>query len=130
MTVAIFRSGPANITYGGVDIGQTKGDVVFKYTPEWRLFQPDQSTGPQGAFIVNEAVELTVPLIPRKDALNLIQANIIQITDYNLSNFDYFLQQKVVKVKEIADTVYNSQRLAVYNLTFKDSTENHIKINC
>ena len=77
MTVAIFRSGPANITYGGVDIGQTKGDVVLKYTPEWRMFMPDQSTGAQGAFIVNEAIELTVPLIPRADALNIIQANIL-----------------------------------------------------
>ncbi|KKM00075.1 hypothetical protein LCGC14_1808050 [marine sediment metagenome] len=77
MTVAIFRSGPAAITYGGVDIGQTKGDVVLKYTPEWRLFQPDQSTGAQGAFIVNEAIELTIPLIPRADALNIIQANIL-----------------------------------------------------
>ncbi len=75
MTVAIFRSGPANITYGGVDIGQSKGDIVFKYTPEWRLFMPDQSTGAQAAFIVNEAVELSVPLIPRGDALNIIQAN-------------------------------------------------------
>lgn len=61
---------------------------------------------------------------------NLIQANIIQITDYNLNNFDYLLQQKVVKLKERADTEYNSKRLAVYNFTFKDSTENHIKINC
>lgn len=75
MTVQIYRSGPANITYGGVDVGQTKGDVVFKYTPEWRMFMPDQSTGAQGAFIVNEAVELTIPLIPRADALNIIQAN-------------------------------------------------------
>lgn len=75
MTVAIYRSGPANISYGGVNIGQTKGDVVFKYTPEWRLFMPDQSTGAQAAFIVNEAVELTIPLIPRADALNIIQAN-------------------------------------------------------
>lgn len=75
MTVAIYRSGPANISYAGVNIGQTKGDVVFKYTPEWRLFMPDQSTGAQGAFIVNEAVELTIPLIPRADALNIIQAN-------------------------------------------------------
>lgn len=77
MTVAIYRSGPANISYGGVNIGQTRGDVVFKYTPEWRLFMPDQSTGAQGAFIVNEAVELTIPLIPRADALNIIQANIL-----------------------------------------------------
>ena len=77
MTVAIYRSGPAEITYGGVNIGQTKGDVVFKYTPEWRLFAPDQSTGAQGAFIVNEAVEMTVPLIPKADALNIIQANIL-----------------------------------------------------
>lgn len=61
---------------------------------------------------------------------NLIQANIIQITDYNIRNFDYFLQQKIVKVKEIDETTYDTQRLAVYNLTFKDSTENHIKINC
>lgn len=61
---------------------------------------------------------------------NLIQANIIQITDYNVRNFDYLLQQKVVKVKEIGETTYNRDRLAVYNLTFTDRTENHIKINC
>lgn len=77
MTVAIYRSGPANVSYGGVNIGQTKGDVVFKYTPEWRLFMPDQSTGPQAAFIVNESVEVTIPLIPRGDALNIIQANLM-----------------------------------------------------
>ncbi len=62
---------------------------------------------------------------------NLIQANIIQITDYNQKNFDYLLQQKVVKVSDIGETVYNKkERLAVYNLTFTDRTENHIKINC
>ena len=61
---------------------------------------------------------------------NLIQANIIQITDYNIRNFDYLLQQKAVKVAEIGETVYNRERLAVYNLTLTDRKEDHIKINC
>lgn len=61
---------------------------------------------------------------------NIVQGNIIQITDYNKRNFDYLLQQKVVKVKEISETTYNRERLAVYNLTFTDRKEDHIKINC
>lgn len=62
---------------------------------------------------------------------NLAQANIIQITDYNLFNFDYLLQQKVVRLSEIGETNYgNRTRSAVYNLTFTDRTEDHIKINC
>ena len=61
---------------------------------------------------------------------NLVQANIIQITDYNVRNHDYFLQQKVVRLSEINETTYDKERLAVYNLTFTDRTEDHIKINC
>ena len=61
---------------------------------------------------------------------NLVQANIIQITDYNLRNHDYFLQQKVVKLSEINETTYDRERQAVYNLTFTDRKEDHIKINC
>ena len=61
---------------------------------------------------------------------NLVQANIIQITDYNLRNHDYFLQQKVVRLSEINETTYDRERLAVYNLTFTDRKEDHIKINC
>lgn len=61
---------------------------------------------------------------------NLVQANIIQITDYNVRNFDYLLLQKVVKVKEISETTYDRERQAVYNMTFTDRTEDHIKINC
>lgn len=62
---------------------------------------------------------------------NLLQANIIQITDYNIFNFDYFFQQRVVKLSDIGDTDYGKRnRLAVYNLTFTDRKENHIKINC
>lgn len=62
---------------------------------------------------------------------NLLQANIIQITDYNVFNFDYFFQQRVVKLSDIGDTDYGKRnRLAVYNLTFTDRKENHIKINC
>lgn len=61
---------------------------------------------------------------------NIVQGNIIQITDYNVKNFDYLLQQRVVKVKEIGETTYTKERLAVYNMTFTDRTENHIKINC
>lgn len=61
---------------------------------------------------------------------NLVQANIIQITDYNVRNFDYLLQQKVVKVKEISETTYDRERQAIYNLTFTDRKEDHIKINC
>lgn len=61
---------------------------------------------------------------------NIVQGNIIQITDYNVRNFDYLLQQKVVKVKEISETTYNRERLAVYNMTFTDRKEDHIKINC
>ena len=61
---------------------------------------------------------------------NLIQANIIQITDYNIENSDYLLQQKSVKVQEIGETRYLKQRLEVHNLTFTDRIEDHIKINC
>lgn len=61
---------------------------------------------------------------------NLLQANTIQITDYNIKNFDYQLLQKVVRLSEINETKYNNERQAVYFLTFKDRTENHIKINC
>lgn len=62
---------------------------------------------------------------------NLKQANIIQITDYNKFNFDYSLQQKVVRLSDINETEYNNRfRYAVYNLIFTDSKENHIKINC
>jgi len=61
---------------------------------------------------------------------NLVQANIVQITDYNARNFDYLLQQKVVRLSEINETKYDRERQAVYNLTFTDRKENHIKINC
>jgi hypothetical protein len=75
MTVALMRKGPCLVKYGGVTIGQTEGDVVFKYSPEWRQFMPDQSTGAQRAFLVKEAVEVKVPLVPRADAWDLIRAN-------------------------------------------------------
>ena len=76
MSVEIYRKGPCTVKYGNMVIGQTEGDIAFKYTPEWRLFMPDQSTGPQGAFIVREGVEVTVPLVPRADALEMFHANI------------------------------------------------------
>ena len=81
--------------------------------------------------LFNRTVEVgPVPSCIGDFLTNLFQANIIQITDYNVRNFDYLLQQKVVKVKEIGETTYNRERLAIYNLTFTDRTENHIKINC
>lgn len=62
---------------------------------------------------------------------NIKQGNIIQVTDYNKFNHDYFLQQKVVRLSEIGETNYGRRtRQAVYNLTFTDSKEDHIKINC
>ena len=76
MTVQLYRKGPATVTYGGAVIGQTEGDVVVKYTPEWRMVVPDQTTGPQGSFLVREAFEVTVPLIPRADAYDLMRGNI------------------------------------------------------
>lgn len=61
---------------------------------------------------------------------NLLQANTVLITDYNQKNYDYNILQKPVKLAEISDTKYNSNRQAVYNLTFTDRKDNHIKINC
>lgn len=62
---------------------------------------------------------------------NIKQGNIIQITDYNKFNHDYLLQQKVVRLSEIGETNYGRRtRRAVYNLTFTDRKEDHIKINC
>ena len=61
---------------------------------------------------------------------NLLQANTIQITDYNRKNFDYNILQKPVRLTEINETKYNENRQAVYNLTFTDRKSNHIKINC
>lgn len=75
MTVALHRKGPATIYYGGANIGQTEGDITVKYAPEWKQFTPDQSTGPQGSFLINESVEIKIPLILRADAYELIRAN-------------------------------------------------------
>jgi len=75
MTVALFRKGPCTVKLGGAVIGQTEGDVVFKYSPEWRMVLPDQSTGAQSSFLVSESVEAVVPLLPRADALELIKGN-------------------------------------------------------
>lgn len=61
---------------------------------------------------------------------NLLQANTIFITDYNIKNFDYRLIQKPVRLVEINETKYNNNRQAVYNLTFSDRIDDHIKINC
>ncbi len=61
---------------------------------------------------------------------NLLQANTIQVTDYNIKNCDYGILQKRVKLTEINDTKYDNNRQAVYNLTFSDRKDNHIKINC
>lgn len=85
MTVALYRKGPCTVKFAGITIGQTEGDVVFKYSPEWKMFTPDQSLGAQGAFIVSETIECTVPLIPRADALELVHAHafpagLIQVT--------------------------------------------------
>ena len=85
MTVAIYRKGPCTVKLGGISIGQTEGDVVFKYSPQWKMFTPDQSLGSQGAFIVSESVEVKVPLIPRADALELVHAHafpagLVQVT--------------------------------------------------
>ena len=55
MTVALVQKGPCSVKYGGATLGQTEGDVVFKYSPKWRLFTPDQSLGPQDAFIISES---------------------------------------------------------------------------
>lgn len=76
MTVEIFRKGPCTVKYGNIAIGQTEGDIAFKYSPEWRLFTPDQSTGPQGAFIVNESCEVKIPIVPRADALEMFHSNL------------------------------------------------------
>lgn len=77
MTVALFRKGPCTVKLGGAIIGQTEGDVVFKYSPEWRMVLPDQTTGPQSSFLVSESVEAVVPLLPRADALELIKGNVM-----------------------------------------------------
>ncbi|MGR3178866.1 MAG: hypothetical protein ACUZ8E_12505 [Candidatus Anammoxibacter sp.] len=61
---------------------------------------------------------------------NLLQANTILITDYNIKNFDYNLIRKPVRLTGIEDTKYDDNRQAVYNLTFSDRKDNHIKINC
>ena len=61
---------------------------------------------------------------------NLLQANTTLITDYNQKNFDYNIIQKPVRLAEISETKYDNNRQAVYNLTFSDRKDNHIKINC
>ncbi len=61
---------------------------------------------------------------------NLLQANVTKITDYNRKNYDYNLLQKIVRLSEIQDTKYDNNRQAVYNLTFSDRKEDHVKINC
>ena len=75
MSVALYRKGPCTVKFGGAVIGQTEGDVVFKYSPQWKTFTPDQSTGPQAAFIVSESVEVKIPLVPRADAWEIMRAN-------------------------------------------------------
>lgn len=61
---------------------------------------------------------------------NLLQANTILISDYNIKNYDYNLIQKPVRLAGIDETKYDNNRQAVYNLTFSDRKDNHIKINC
>lgn len=61
---------------------------------------------------------------------NLLQANTILITDYNIKNYDYNILQKSVRLAGIDETKYDNNRQAVYNLTFSDRKDNHIKINC
>lgn len=61
---------------------------------------------------------------------NLLQANTILISDYNVKNYDYNIIQKPVRLTGIDDTKYDNERQAVYNLTFSDRKDNHIKINC
>lgn len=75
MTVALVQKSPCTVKYGGATIGQTEGDVVFKYKPEWRLFRPDQSLGPQSAFITSEQIEVTIPLVPRADVYDIVRAH-------------------------------------------------------
>ena len=61
---------------------------------------------------------------------NLLQANDIFITDYNIKNHDYTFIRKPVRLVGIEETKYDNNRQAVYNLTFSDRKDNHIKINC
>lgn len=61
---------------------------------------------------------------------NLLQANDIFITDYNIKNHDYTFIRKPVRLAGIEETKYDNNRQAVYNLTFSDRKDNHIKINC
>ena len=61
---------------------------------------------------------------------NLFQADTILITDYNQKNYDYTIIRKPVKLTEINETTYDKNRQAVYNLTFSDRKDDHIKINC
>lgn len=74
MSVAVVKKGPCTVKYGGNDLGYTEGDLTFKYSPEFRLFVPDQTLGPVDFFIVSESIEVMVPLVPRADVQNLAAA--------------------------------------------------------
>jgi len=81
--------------------------------------------------IPNYKCEIAViPCCIGREFRNLLQANITKITDYNIKNFCYNFIRRSVRLKDIGETKYNTTRQAVYNLTFSDRTENHIKINC
>ncbi len=71
-----------------------------------------------------------IPSCVGRDLDNFKQGNTIQITDYNKNNYDYLIQRKPLKITEINETDYDENRQAIFNYTFSDRTDNHIKINC
>ncbi len=60
--VAEVRVGRSNVKYGGIDLGFTEGEITLSFTQEHREFRPDQSTLKLKDFLLNESVEITVPL--------------------------------------------------------------------
>ena len=60
--VSEVRVGRSNVKYGGVDLGFTEGEITLSFTQEHREFRPDQSTLKLKDFLLNESVEITVPL--------------------------------------------------------------------
>lgn len=60
--VTEVRVGRSNVKYGGVDLGFTEGEISFSFSQTFREFRPDQSTLKLKDFLLDEALEITIPL--------------------------------------------------------------------
>ncbi len=56
------RVGRSEVSFGGKNLGFTRGEITLTYSPEYRLFVPDQLSAANKAFFIVEGLKVEIPL--------------------------------------------------------------------